>query len=482
MASVKSFLSLSYGSFRISHHKKIIASKDLEEKVNIIVNNLISTGLNQGDVVGILSENSVELVLSVLALWHAGAVPMPINTRLTDKEIFTIIRSIQCAAILADDANMDRSLVTKTRVHNLLDLTKGKVKRPHKRVKRMANDPALIILTSGSTGVPKGVQLTFKNLASSAIASNEFFHHRKEDKWLASLPFYHIGGFSVITRSFLFGTELIIQDDLDQDAIYNSIKKYHPSFASFVPTQLRRMIKKHHSHESSLRRVLIGGGFIDPEMIRSAIKGGWPVAKSYGSTETASFIAVLPPENFHKKPESAGVPLKGNKIFIVDEKRDVLKSGQLGEILVKSPSVALKYINDEKLTSLKFNNGAYFTGDYGYLDEDGYLYVISRKDDFIISGGEKINPHEVESAIIEHPQIEDAAVIGTDDPEWGQMVTAVIVPKGQATITLKDLREFLIKQLASYKHPKKLITVKSIPRTALGKVKIRELQKIVARL
>ncbi|MGC8596196.1 MAG: o-succinylbenzoate--CoA ligase [Candidatus Kryptoniota bacterium] len=473
------FSNSSYENFRVFYDGQIISGGNLMERVAATAGSLASSGLHRNDIAGILSDNSLEFVIAVLALWQIGAVPMPISTRLTDNEISKVLSSVSCSVLLTDSQNGSRSILNKIRSFTFADLTYEKAKRVMEMSDRSYDETALVILTSGSTATPKGVRLTFKNLVYSALASDQFFNHKKDDKWLASLPFYHIGGFSVITRSLLFGTELIIPSDLSQDAILYSIGEYHPSFASFVPTQLKRILEKGGTSHQSLRKILLGGGFIDSNLVRSAIEAGWPVAKSYGSSETASFITVLPPENFNNKPESAGKPLEGNKIFIVDEKEKLLAANEPGEIAVESPAVAGGYINDELLTLSRFRKGIYYTGDYGYMDGDGYLYVLARKDEFIISGGEKINPREVEIAILNHPQVEDAAVLALNDSEWGQIVAAVVVPRGQAEITISDLRRFLKNRLASYKHPKKLFTVSSIPRTPLGKVKLGELQEIV---
>ncbi len=476
---LKNFFDLSSITFRISHDGGIVAGKSLEETVSKFVGNLTLVGIGRGEIVGILSENSIDFVISIFALWRIGSIPMPISTRLTDAEISTVLSSVPCSTMLTDLSNASRNITNKVRSFSFMELSKQNTKKVSDTIERSKDETAVVILTSGSTGMPKGVQLTFKNLVQSALAGDEFFQHRTEDKWLASLPFYHIGGFSVITRSLLFGTELVIPTDLNQDTISYYIEKYHPTFASFVPTQLKRFLERNSPLKLPLRRVLLGGGFIDSELVRNAIKAGWPVAKSYGSSETASFIAVLPPEHFDEKPESAGAPLRGNKIYIVDDKKNILGPNESGEIAVEGPSVAKGYVNDDALTASKFRKGIYYTGDYGYIDNDGYLYVTARKDEFIISGGEKVNPREVEAAILSHPQVEDAAVLGLKDPEWGQVVTAVVVPKQRTKITLTDLKEFLRKSLAPYKHPRKLFMVKSIPRTPLGKVKMKELEKIL---
>jgi acyl-CoA synthetase (AMP-forming)/AMP-acid ligase II len=199
------------------------------------------------------------------------------------------------------------------------------------------------------------------------------------------------------------------------------------------------------------------------------------VSKVYGSSETSSFVTMIEAKDILRKITSSGKILQKNEIFILSESGQKLPAGKSGEIAVKSDSVMKGYINNEKETSNKSKNGMYLSGDIGYLDEEGYLFVEARRNDLIVSGGENINPAEVQNAIFENPDIKDCYVFGLEDKTWGHIAVAVVVKSSEIDIKLK---EFLKTKIAGYKIPKKIIYVKQIPKTSLGKIekgKVRDL-------
>jgi O-succinylbenzoic acid--CoA ligase len=206
-------------------------------------------------------------------------------------------------------------------------------------------------------------------------------------------------------------------------------------------------------------------------LVFDAISDGWKITKVYGSTETSSFVSSISDEEIYDKPRSVGAAIKPNQIMIVNESRFQIPWGEVGEIAVSSPAVMKGYFNDVDETEKKIEDGFYFTGDIGFVDADGYLFIESRRTDLIITGGENVNPNEVEKILIEHPEILDAAVFPLKDDDWGEIVAAAIVLKNnKSSIGLDDIREFVKDDLAGFKIPKKIFFESELPRNELGKI------------
>jgi O-succinylbenzoic acid--CoA ligase len=220
-----------------------------------------------------------------------------------------------------------------------------------------------------------------------------------------------------------------------------------------------------------LRITLLGGGFINQRLVFDAISDGWNIIKVYGSTETSSFVSSISGEEIYDKPKSVGTAVKPNQIMIVNESRFQIPWGEVGEIAVSSPAVMKGYYNDVDETEKKIEDGFYYTGDMGFVDADNYLFIEARRTDLIVTGGENVNPNEVEKRLIEHPEIVDAAVFPLTDDDWGEIVAAAIILKNEKnSIELNELREFLKDDLAGFKIPKKLFVEKELPRNELGKI------------
>ena len=385
-----------------------------------------NTGINFNDKVAILSGNNLKFVISIFSLWQIGAVPVLLNTRLLNAEIFELINFTGCKYLITNLA-FEKDAASRIKIIKFPEAEYSSVKVNNGRRKINFEDTAVVIFTSGSTGKPKGVMLSFNNLIESALTGDQVFKHNEGDRWLASLPFYHVGGFSVITRTFLFGSTLILPGSLNIDDIISAIEKYKPALTSFVSTQLKRLLEVGIKRIPELRHILLGGGFLEAGLVEESFKKGWNVSKSYGSTETSSFVTALTKEDFINKRESAGKALYPNQILIVDDLRNPLDSNMIGEVAVKGKSVTKGYINNSEETKRKFSGDIYYTGDYGYLDKEGYLFIEARRNDLIITGGENVNPYEVEIEILKHPSIKEAAVFGLKDEEWGHVVAAGIV-------------------------------------------------------
>lgn len=462
-------------------HSSTLTYKQLDERISSTVQLLIKLGIKRWDKAAILSENSAEYVILVLSLWKMGAIPVPLNTRLLPNELEELVSFAGCNFLFSNMSGEKTANIQNVHLHEFpLEEKADKYLIDEKKAyyspdKFKMSNTAVIIFTSGSTGKPKGVALSFNNLFHSAFNGNKLFKHQKDDQWLASLPFYHIGGFSIIVRNFFYGTTLIIPQSLKTDDIIYAIENFNPALASLVTTQLQRLMEAGCRPNPELRHILLGGGFIETTLVSEALKPGWNVSKSYGTTETASFVTVLTAEEFKTKPLSTGKAIPPNQILIVDENKNILPNKKVGEIAVKAQSVAKGYLNNEDENNKKFSGNIFYSGDYGYLDEDGFLFVEARREDLIVSGGENIIPFEVEVEILKYPGIKEVCVFGLEDKEWGQIVAAAVI--SDKKIIVEELKIFLKDKLPSFKHPKKIFILDELPKTELGKIqkgKIKE--------
>jgi len=458
-------------------YDSITTFSEFTEKVNNHALFLYEAGIRQGNAVPLILPNSPFYLVSVFALWKLGAVPVLLNTRLTNTEINNLVDFINPAQIISDNSNL-----TKIKVISYTGTTEKTYTLP--RFEAAPDKTALILFTSGSTGKPKGVEITFENLIASAENANAFMQREFESllgrypqSWLASLPFYHIGGFSVVIRALLSGSAVIFPYSQSAEDICFAVNKHKPAFVSLVSTQLKRLLELDCYLLSEVSGVLLGGGFIDEELIKKAVSAGIKTAKGYGSSETSSFVCAL---NCNKniKLSSSGKPVSDNEIIIADDNGNTLPAMQEGEILIKGRTVAKGYYKNPDESGEKFRKGYFHSGDIGYIDEEGYLFVAARRTDLIISGGENINPREVEQAILKHPDIIDAAVIGIEDKVWSHTPAAVLVTNNKKQITQPELKQFLKNELAGFKIPSLVKIVDKLPKTPLGKIRKDKLKEL----
>jgi O-succinylbenzoic acid--CoA ligase len=465
---------------QIPHAKAIITSEkfftydELRNKVLVIASMLNENNISPGSRIGIISKNNIDFVFIVLALWQLSAVPVPINIRLTQSEIEEQLSSADCNVVLVDDESKEK-LINTLRKKIIITFKDSFDKTFISRNEIKLNDPAVIIFTSGSSGMVKGVVLTFGSLFNSAINSNHVLRYNNSDRCLASLPFYHIAGFSLITRSLLFGLPLLIPDSLSNEDIAKSILQLQPTIISLVAAQLKYFVDNKLPPNPELKRSLLGGGFSDTELIKDAIELGWPIVKVYGSTETASFVSALLTDEFIFKPNSAGRVVPTNKILIFDTNGIELKPFEVGEIVVQSNSIMISYLEKEQ-TEQKLKDGFYYSGDLGYIDDEGYLFIEGRKNNLISTGGENVNTSEIENVLLTHPMIAEAAVFPIKDEKWGEIVCASVVMKDKSgKVTIDEIKKFLKKKIAGFKIPKKIFFEYELPKTELGKIEKNKL-------
>ncbi len=422
---------------------------ELDQRVSAAAARLLGEGTRPDQRIGILAPNSAGFVVAVHALMRVGAVIVPLNTRLAAAELASQQRDAQLARTL-DEAALGA----------LLDA-------PAADCEPRAFDlaaPHSVIYTSGTTGRPKGAILTYGNHWWSAVASVLNLGLAASDGWLACLPLFHVGGLSILLRSVVYGISAVVHPRFDAAAANRAIDADGVSTISVVSTMLERMLTERADRPfpPTLRCVLLGGGPAPLPLLERALRAHAPVVQTYGLTETASQVATLAPEDAVRKVGSAGKPLMGTRLQIGDD----------GEIRVRGPTVSPGYLHQPPRAEAWLR-----TGDVGYLDQDGYLYVLDRRDDLIVSGGENVYPAEVEAALLAHPAIEEAGVFGVANAEWGATVSAAVKPRPGADVSADDLAAFCRQRLAGYKVPRHIEFRAELPRNASGKLLRRELRR-----
>jgi O-succinylbenzoic acid--CoA ligase len=456
---------------------------DLDADVIRTARRLASLGVGGGDRVATLLHNGVAPVLLVHAVLRRGATLVPLNTRLSESEI---------EWQLGDAA--PRLLVLEPRTRALAaraidaghGLALALVDDDGLPVAEETPDPGLrdshddshvlaLIYTSGTTGRPKAAMLTVGNFWWSAIGSAMNLGTRADDRWLACLPLFHVGGLSILLRAAIYGITAVIHDGFDARVVNRAIDDEAITMVSVVAVMLQRLLDARGDAPwpASLRCVLLGGGPAPRQMLERCAALGVPVVQTYGLTETTSQLATLAPEDALRKLGSVGRALYPNEIRIVGDDGDDAGSGVGGEIVVRGPVVTPGYSGRPGQTTPAIVGGWLHTGDIGRLDDDGYLYVLDRRDDLIITGGENVYPAEVEAVLLAHPSVEEAAVVGVPDDRWGQRVVAIVRLTGASDAAVTEaLRTHCRTMLAAYKSPSEIRVVSDpLPRTASGKVR-----------
>lgn len=464
--------------------ERIITYRDLYNECLALVDYFQSKGIQKKDHVGILAAHNYNFYVFINALWFIGAVPVPLNTRLLPEELEAQIKQADIKFLLIDDSLSEQfsELNFRNKIYSP-ENSDYKTQNNHNEIlnyKFSIINSALIMFTSGSSGKSKAVVHTFESLFESVKAIDSFADLSTEDIWLASLPFFHIGGFMILVRSLIVGSSIALPDSLEYKNVVYTIQKFLPTHISIVPTTLLRFLNENIHPNANLKYAFLGGGPSEKELILSAVNQGWPIVKVYGSTETCSMITALHPNEIRDKLESSGKALYENQIKIKSMKNDLSDEsagvGEVGEIIVSSKSLFKEYYKDHDSTSRSIQNGWYYSGDFGLIDKDGYLFVESRREDLIITGGENVSAKEVETAIKSLKSIKDVFVFSLQDKTWGQLVCAAIVSRGPDE---DEIKNFLKEKIAGYKIPKRFFFLDEIPRNELGKITRDALLKLL---
>lgn len=449
--------------------------KDLYEQSLSITSQLDNYGIRPNDHIAVISKNTLEFILVICASWLKGCLPVVINQRLTGRNIKAILDNSDARLIINGDNSFETDDAIKSISFN--ELFESSPVNNNPEIK--SNREAVLIYTSGTSGEPKGVPITFSSLYKSVSAIDAIDKYSEHDRFLLSLPLCHIGGFSILARSILAGAALVIPDEFNLSNINSKLIEYEPSIVSIVPTMLKVLIDNAAVLPDSIRLIYVGGGPGDPAVIKKAIDMKYPVVKVYGSTETCAMITYADSELLQSYPDSSGKTIGNSKIEILNEDGEALEPEKTGEIVIQSESLLEGYYKNDIETERKIVNGKYYSGDIGYLDASGNLFVESRREDLIVTGGENVYPAEIVSELNKHPAVLDSAVFGIVDDHWGQKICAAIVPGDSEAGSVEQISQFLKKGLPAFKIPKQYFFVDSLPYNELGKVKIAELKRFL---
>ena len=441
------------------------------------------TSLIAGDNVGILMANGMPFVATLLALMRMRLIAVLLNTRLTGTELRWPLENTNCQLVICDASTAAQTDGLGVDVLQLREQHFNESPSEYDDYGSMdLADDFAIVHTSGTSGRPKAAILTSGNIYCSAVTSGRQLGRLASERWLCVLPLYHLGGLSIVLRSLIYGTavDLMSAAPFDVDAVNRKLSDHPITLVSLVPTMLQRLLDaKTQPWNPNLRLILLGGEAPSPELLERCIAEKLPIATSYGLTETASQVATAMPDLVYRKPGTVGKPLKGTQVRIVDDAGEDAAPNVAGEVLVSGDTVMRGYYKVPAATKQALRDGWLHTGDIGYLDQDGDLFILQRREDLIVSGGENIYPAEVEAALRQHPAVAEIVVFGEPDPKWGQRVAAVIERDEGAALSAAELIEFAREHLAGYKIPRQIAFVDALPRTASGKIQRREARKML---
>jgi long-chain acyl-CoA synthetase len=428
------------------------------------------------------------LPLLIFASARAGIAFTPINYRLSAEGIQALIRRLPAPLVIVDERYRD---MLGDAGQHVIDSDEFVAAARGAEPAAEFADPdsvAIVLFTSGTTSQPKAVELTHNNLTSYITGSVEFDSAEPEDAALICVPPYHIAGVSAALSNLYAGRKMVYLPTFDPQEWVRLINAEHVTTATVVPTMLDRIVTvlEGGGHElPSLRNLAYGGSKVGLPLVRKALEllPAVGFVNAYGLTETSSTIAVLTPEDHRqaqaasdpavvKRLGSVGQPVPGVEVQVRDENGTVLGPGQSGELFVRGEQVSGRYTG---IGSVLDADGWFPTRDIATLDSDGYLFIGGRSDDTIIRGGENIAPAELEDVLIEHAAVHDVAVVGVDDPQWGQAIVAVVVPAAGTDPDPEELREHVRKSLRGSRTPDRVVFRDELPTNATGKVLRREI-------
>lgn len=483
--------------------ERITTYRELDLLANRIANGLLAEGIRPGAHIGFLGLNSDNFFQLVFGCAKANAVIVGINWRLAAAEVASILTDAEVELLVIGEKFQGlldelRELAPSLRRTLIIDSASGASQFEAWRdsfnsrdpwVNVTQNDVAIVMYTSGTTGFPKGVQLPhrafFDMLRHPPNDDMAFQQWTEHDVSLVAMPTYHIGGVGWGIIGLRAGARNVVLREFDPARVVDALERYDVSRLFLVPTAMRMVLAQPKARQleyRSLDYIVYGASPIPLELLREALsvfRCGF--VQLYGMTETTGGATYLPAQDHdvagNERMRSAGKPLPGVRVKVIDSDGKLLPPGAMGEICIDSPSNMVGYWRRPDATAQTLVDGYVHTGDAGYVDEDGYVYVLDRAKDMIVSGGENISPAEVESAIFGHPAVADIAVIGVPDERWGEAVRGIVVLKPGARCSAGELIDFARRRIAGYKLPKAIDFVAELPRNASGKVLKRELRK-----
>lgn len=485
----------------IWHEGRELTYAELDRRSNQVANALIAAGLQPGQRVCVLDKGHDAFFETMFGIAKAGGVYTPVNWRLAPPEIAFVVDDAQAPILFVGQAFAEAISSVAPQIGRVRQVVYWGEDRPRAgwtnygefigaaaaddpRRDTASSDTAWQLYTSGTTGHPKGAELTHENLCETiAVTAQGFGSIREGDVGLVCMPLYHIGGSGWALSLLYAGARLIVTREANPAEILDLIPRHRITNAFFVPA-LMNFLLQHPACKStdfsSLKTILYGASPIPEELLKACIATfRCDFVQAYGLTETTGAVVLLPARDHvpgSPRLRACGLPIFGCEVKIVREDGTPCAPFEVGEILIKGPSVMKGYWNRPEATAEAIRDRWFHSGDAGYLDSDGYLYIHDRVKDMIVSGGENVYPAEVESVLFAHPGVADVAVIGVPDERWGEAVKAVVVRAPGSTVTEEELIAYCQGKVAGYKRPRSVDFVDALPRNPTGKILKRELR------
>ena len=474
----------------------------VDERANRLAGYLLARGLRPGDRVAVCARNTLEWPEITFGLAKAGLIVVPVNIRLSPPELAYMVSDsgVRAAIIHSDQAELAAGPLGGLDVvlqiggddlaPNYEDaLVQGRNVDPA-LAEVTAESPHFLLYTSGTTGRPKGVTNVQRGVIAQVLDTTLVTEANRDDVMLATTPFFTAGGMLRTLSWTYLGQTMVIHSKFDPEHVVDAIERQRVTMTTFIPTMLMRVMKVLETQPdrdvSSLRRISYGSAPVPPGLAQEAMdRLGCDLQQRYGLTEAGGQVTIMTPQDHRNMVAgdyglltACGRETPQAEIRIVGEDGEVLPPGEIGEVVVIADSAAVGYWNNPEATAKTFRTNGLWTGDQGRLDEQGYLHIVGRKTDMIISGGFNVYPAELERVIASHPNVDLVAVVGAPHPEWGETPVAVIVTKGSVETTELEstLRTLCREQLAGYKQPRSYEFRTELPLGPAGKILKREIR------
>ncbi|MCZ7565399.1 MAG: AMP-binding protein [Burkholderiales bacterium] len=473
-----------------------ISYAGLARKIDALAGALDAAGLGAGDRAAFLGLNNPEALALLFACARLGALCVPLNWRLAPPEHRATLADCAPRLLVAEPAfaaaidGVRASLAPMRFValgaaagwERYEDFLAAGAGRAVPAASAHDDSPVLISYTSGSTGRPKGVVLSQSALFYNAVNSTHMHDLASTDRVLTTLPLFHVGGLNILTLPALHaGATVTLHPKFDPGATLEAIERERITLTVLVPAQIAALAAHPRWSQAdlgSLRMITTGSQIVPPRDYERVHARGVPLVSVYGSTETAPIATYVRAAEARRKAGSAGRAAPHCECRVVDAAGNDVPAAASGEIVVRGPNVMAGYWGDPAASEAALRDGWFHTGDVGHFDDEGWLTVDGRIKDMIISGGENVYPAEIENVLAEHDAIAEVAVVGRPDERWGEAVVAVVVPKAGRRLEAHEVLALLEGRVARYKHPRAVIFVDALPRTALGKVQKADVREI----
>ncbi|OGQ13845.1 MAG: hypothetical protein A2026_10020 [Deltaproteobacteria bacterium RBG_19FT_COMBO_46_12] len=466
--------------------------QEINLRTNQLCHFLLERGVQKGDRVSVLLYNCHQYIEIFFALSKIGAILVPLNWRLAGPELEFIIKDSGAKMIIFEPEFEE--IITSIRPH--LNISNGDfisvgspcpdwandyektlvdypVHEPNLKTSVGDEDPHILMYTSGTTGIPKGAILSHRKTFFNALNADIFYSLTSKDTMIVSRPMFHSGGLLVEAAPVLYkGGTLLLKKRFRSHEILDAVQKYRVTLFELPATLYQFILRECDLTQydlSSIRCFFTGGERVPKAMLKEYYRKGITISQIFGQTE-ASTITFLSPDDAVLKIGSVGLPVFHGEVRIVDKTGKEVSPGEVGEIIIKGPTLMSGYWKQPELTAETIRDGWLYTGDLARTDEEGYVYIIDREKDMYISGGENVYPAEIEKVLHTHPKIFDAGIVGVPDEKWGEVGKAFIILKPGETMNNGEAFEFLKGKVAKYKIPKYVEFIEELPKTASGKI------------